>query len=244
MGLIKKIALALALMGSSVMAEEPKQIISYNNDYMNNKIEQYFEQYSNRRAYQDSEDKNFVFLSKSGRTVEQFKELEKQDWTPETLNEFMQDNMQYVSDVFDGHQGTDYMKSPLEFYLTGKGDCEDFANFAHYFLSKSGYEVSIINFQPERFEFGTHVVCLIQKEGNFAYISNIGDKCRYNGNFKEMFNVFDAIIKEAGYSDWLSVSEIVANYSLKKGYELGWVIPNPYFMEVLVETYGEFSEKK
>ncbi len=133
MGLVKKLALAMALLGTSTLGSNTlaeEKVLG--NEYMHGKIEQYFEKNPEKKLYLED---GSLFLRIKDRNVEKFKEITQKEWTPETLSEFMLKNQEFISDMSDSHSGPQFIESPLEFYLSGDGDCDDFANFADYILS-------------------------------------------------------------------------------------------------------------
>lgn len=233
MGLVKKVALAMALFSASIfggnaLAED--RVLG--NEYMHGKIEKYFEKYPNRRVYQDEQDKDFLFLGKRGRNVAKFKKICKSTWTPKTLNNFLQKNILYVLDTMDGHKGTEYMKSPLEFYLTGKGDCEDFANFADDVLSKNGYETSIVALRCIE---EAHAICYIQTKKGYAYIDPTG--------YYEFTNLKDLRKHASRFftkKNWTAGSTISPDYSQKSGIKVLNSYGNPEIVEEIINLLMEF----
>lgn len=90
--------------------------------------------------------------------------------TPSNIAGFLDRYIKYdlLNDAHDGHPGPDYMQNPLETYLVGEGDCEDYANFACNFLRKNNYQAQVVAIHGKNFD---HAVC-VYVDGKFRVISN------------------------------------------------------------------------
>ena len=56
---------------------------------------------------------------------------------PHKISQYMQDNFTYQLHLFN-------ILSPYQLYITQKGDCDDFANFAMFISNYHGYETFLI----------------------------------------------------------------------------------------------------
>lgn len=63
----------------------------------------------------------------------------------------------------------DYWQSPEEFLQNGKGDCEDFAQFAYALLKQQGVSAFLLNIYGDRF---SHTVCMFKKDGKYQAIDS------------------------------------------------------------------------
>ncbi len=240
MGLIKTIKQILAgaaltgALWTGAYAAEPTPVTK-DNEYMHDIIKTYFAEKPNYTAYRTNE---FFFFRKPERSVSKFEELLNQLDTPEKINEFCQ-KQKYTSDKLDGHKGADFMESPLEFYLSGRGDCEDYANFADYALKKHGYEscmlvVNTLEFVSDKTEY-KHAFCLInnKKEKTYEYIDTNG----YFTGFKDIDALFRHVIAQyyGKSSPWLTAQNIQPDYSNPEGCKEGWKFHNPCWWDEVSE---------
>lgn len=235
-------ALTSALVTGAYAAEPP---IAKDNEYMHSKIHAYFAEKPNHTAYRTNE---FFFFRIPERSVSKFEELITQLDTPEKVNEFCQKNQKYGSDILDGHNGTDFMESPLEFYLSGKGDCEDYANFADYALKKHGYESCMITLSTLEFtsdkDAYCHAICLInnKEEKTYGYIDNTG----HFVGFKDVDSLFRYAIGQyyGKSSPWLTAQNIHPDYSKSSGAGEGWKFLNPCWWDEVSEEVVKTLPKK
>jgi len=228
MSLLRRIALSMALTVSSIARGEPVQSVYPDNTYMNNKIEQYFQRHPGKKYSMDNE----VFLVADGRNSVGYRALEERVWTPEALSEFLQKNQHYATDEIDGHVGTDYMESPLEFYLSGGGDCEDFANFANHMLLNNGYDTSIMLLRSVE---EAHAVCYVYLGDRHAYIDNTGYY-----EFENVKDLRDYASNIFALKKWVVGGLICPDYSVSNGYVVSEGFQNPEILDDICELIENF----
>ena len=115
-----------------------------------------------------------------GRTQKTYDLASRINRSPEQVAEFVRDRVEYRSDVagvFVNHRGIkrrvtdDYCQTPLDTYLRGYGDCEDFAVFAASLLNRFGYQAKLYAFYKRNDNEG-HAVCVVKEGSRFSVISN------------------------------------------------------------------------
>ncbi len=214
--IVKNLAAGIVMLGALAFSTDKianERSILSGNESSHRRIEEYFEKSPNKLVYANG---SFFFFRQKERTVESFHKLAASLDTPEKVNDYLQGSQQYRSDKFDGHPGSDYMESPLEFYLSGKGDCEDFANFANYTLSMHGYDTSMIGWLEvdiKDLKQAGHVVCVIHNSASLDFIDN--------GGYYKGFNSIDALVQHSvsqfSQNLWLSHYKAVPDDSAHNG---------------------------
>lgn len=187
---------ALAFSTDRIANERPTML---GNESSHTRIEEYFKKSPNKIVYANG---SFFFFRQKERTVESFHKLAASLDTPDKVNDYLQSSQQYRSDKFDGHSGNNYMESPLEFYLSGKGDCEDFANFANYTLSMHGYNTSMVGWYEvdiTDFSQAGHVLCVIHNYSAYDFIDNGG----YYKGFRSIDELVQYSVTQSGRGLWL-----------------------------------------
>ncbi len=120
----------------------------------------------------------FAYQPMRGRTVETYNEWKEKTKTPEAMNEFMNNHLHGIPDSpeeFVNHRGEkkyvghDYMYEPIDIYLRGGGDCEDYAALAADWLRYHGYETHIILFGE-----CSHAACAVRNGATWSYLGTDG----------------------------------------------------------------------
>ncbi|MEK6959841.1 MAG: transglutaminase-like domain-containing protein [Nanoarchaeota archaeon] len=113
-----------------------------------------------------------------GRTLETYVETKDKTDTPAKIWAFFKTSIKYASDKegkFKNHKGeertlgNDYMQDPIDTYLRGKGDCDDYAALAHDWLKEAGYETKMISYFAKGKKTG-HAICAIKDDGKWSYL--------------------------------------------------------------------------
>lgn len=89
--------------------------------------------------------------------------------TPEAIAHFMWRHFIFESDR--NHFGReDYWQSPEELFLTRRGDCEDFALFAHELLKRNGIPSFLLSLYGKGLG---HTVCIFKENGRYRAIDEV-----------------------------------------------------------------------
>jgi hypothetical protein len=97
--------------------------------------------------------------------------------TPEAIVHFLWKNFNYEKDERQfGNE--DYWQTPEEFVANRKGDCEDFAVFAHQILKMQGVQSFLINIYGND---GGHTICVFKENGKYQAIDGT-DVRRFNAD--------------------------------------------------------------
>ena len=88
--------------------------------------------------------------------------------SPEDLSKFMRKNFTFVEDS-QNFGKTDYWQSPEEMLSLKKGDCEDFALFAHAALKELGFESYVVSIYGKN-QFA-HTVTVFKQNGKFRVLN-------------------------------------------------------------------------
>lgn len=86
--------------------------------------------------------------------------------TPESIAHFMWHNFSFENDK-ENFGKADYWQSPESFLVTRKGDCEDFALFAHTLLKVNGVNSFLLNIYGRKF---AHTVCVFKENDKYNVI--------------------------------------------------------------------------
>lgn len=123
-----------------------------------------------------------------GRTIETYVEMKDKTSTPAKTWAFFQIGLTYASDKkgefknYKGEKrtlGNDYMQDPIDTYIRGKGDCDDYAALAHDWLKEAGYETKMIAYFAKGKNSG-HAVCTVKDRGKWSYLGCDAYKRGYN----------------------------------------------------------------
>lgn len=97
-------------------------------------------------------------------------EIARRFGDPYALNDFMQACLDYVSD--DEHVGLeDHWQEPSHTLRALRGDCEDFAVFAHHVLTLAGHESRVLCLFTVR---QGHAVCVTRARNRLVTLCNEG----------------------------------------------------------------------
>lgn len=103
-------------------------------------------------------------------------------WYAVTDIDYVYDSVEY---------GYDYWQTPLETYIKGTGDCEDFAFFVGYFAWREGRDVQIVGY--ERGPNDYHAI--IKVDGNYyepqsgmGVVFNNPNVIYYEGDYQYTYN--------------------------------------------------------
>ncbi|MEK6960265.1 MAG: hypothetical protein AABX47_03770 [Nanoarchaeota archaeon] len=123
-----------------------------------------------------------------GRTIDSYAAIKKKMDRPDKVWAYFNSSaITYRKDqegIFVGYDNTlrivgkDYMQDPIDTYLSGEGDCEDYAALAADWLSAAGLPSKIIGFF-ERGNKNGHHICAVQYHGVWFYLGNED----YNGPY-------------------------------------------------------------
>lgn len=86
--------------------------------------------------------------------------------TPEQIARYMWRHFAFETDQRQFGQ-SDHWQSPEELLANQKGDCEDFAIFAHSLLKLNGIPSLLLNIYGRRF---AHTVCMFKQNGKYHVI--------------------------------------------------------------------------
>ena len=70
------------------------------------------------------------------------------------------------------------MQDPIDTYLRGSGDCEDYAALAAEWLTSHGYEAKIVIFDYAD-DDDLHAICAAKEHGKWSYLGNDGYRQGY-----------------------------------------------------------------
>lgn len=118
--------------------------------------------------------------------------------SPESLSKFMRKNFKFVEDA-ENFGKVDYWQSPEAMLGRKKGDCEDFALFAHAALTELGIESHVISMYGKN-QFA-HTVTVFKHEGKYRVI-NDGKLKKYDTK-----NLEDALSKVEPNWTWAAYTE-------------------------------------
>lgn len=128
-----------------------------------------------------------------GRSTDSFAQLKRALTTPQRIMKYFNEcHIRYRVDeegFFEGHDGVtrlvgmDFMQSPLDTYLSGVGDCKDFAAFAYECLD-SYREKKIVGFFWRESKTGHHF-CAVREQTGWSYLGNDEYRTGYS-NIREM----------------------------------------------------------
>lgn len=89
--------------------------------------------------------------------------------SPKDLSKYMRKNFKFVEDA-DNFNKVDYWQSPKEMLENKKGDCEDFAVFAHEALTELGIESQMVSmYGKNRF---AHTVTVFKQDGKYSVFND------------------------------------------------------------------------
>lgn len=103
--------------------------------------------------------------------------------SPEAIARYMWKNFTYEYDRRQFGQ-EEYWQSPEEFLDHKKGDCEDFALFAHALLSENGYKSFVINLYAPKY---AHTVVVFIEDGKYNAIDGTDLKNYQANSLEELF---------------------------------------------------------
>ena len=128
--------------------------------------------------------------------------------SPQEIGQYIHDNIQYTKDNLD------HWQRPEETLSRGKGDCEDIALLAKYYLNKIGIKTRIIMFTGTKNEQDKcHCIC-VMLESNGTY-SQVGQKY-FNVYCKTVREVVNASAERLKYDEVLEVYILNTEYIEKK----------------------------
>lgn len=86
--------------------------------------------------------------------------------SPQEIGQYIHDNIQYTRDV------TDHWQRPEETLTRGKGDCEDIALLAKYYLNNIGIKTRIVIFTGTRDgQERCHCICVfLENDGTYSQV--------------------------------------------------------------------------
>lgn len=102
--------------------------------------------------------------------------------TPEQIALYMWRHFAFEADQrqFGRH---DHWQSPEELLANQKGDCEDFALFAHSLLKRNGFSSLLLSIYGKRF---AHTVCVFKENGKYNAIDGTDVKRFEAENIREL----------------------------------------------------------
>lgn len=151
-----------------------------------------------------------------GRTLETYIEEKAKNNTPARVRTFFLKSIKYAADCpgkFVDYKGkrrqliNDYMQDPVDTYLRGKGDCEDYAELAHNWLTACGYETKVIAFFEKNKNSG-HAICAVKENGRWAYLGNDA--------YSKWYNSISELVAR-NEPDWAVYFELVQDETRKTG---------------------------
>ncbi|MCM8775786.1 MAG: transglutaminase-like cysteine peptidase [Candidatus Omnitrophica bacterium] len=95
-----------------------------------------------------------------------FRELASQLETPEDIAHYVWQNFSFVTDR-EQFGREEYWQSPDELLESQKGDCEDFAVFAHQILRYKHITSFVLNIYGHQY---AHTVCVFKENGKYSVI--------------------------------------------------------------------------
>ena len=104
--------------------------------------------------------------------------------TPSKIADFMWRNFSYEKDRRQFGK-EDYWQSPQELLQNKKGDCEDFASFAHGMLKLNGISSYVMNIYGKRY---AHTVCVFKMDGKYHVIDGHDLKSYKSENLKDLIS--------------------------------------------------------
>lgn len=127
--------------------------------------------------------------------------------SPKELVRLMKTHFEFAGDE-ELFGVADLWQNPEEFWKLGKGDCEDFAIFAHHALRSHGYEAWIVSFYgPGGY---AHTVTVFLEDGHYSVI-NENRLYRYRTETLEEalsritpFWTWGGIAKKEGTRGWMT----------------------------------------
>ena len=124
-------------------------------------------------------DESDTYAAPPGRNLNTYLATRGQRNTPDKVWEFFKNNgVVYRKDLeclFRSSDGTrriipgDFMQEPIDTYLLGTGDCEDYAALAKDWLNAAGYPAKMIGYF-ERGKKTGHVVCAVKDGNTVSYL--------------------------------------------------------------------------
>lgn len=151
------------------------------------------------------------------RTEQTYQYWKEKCKTPELIKRFFdQETIKYTADevvVLVTHtekkitQKYDYMQAPIDTYLRGLGDCEDYAALASDWLASHGYETMIIQFDYEDKDDG-HAVCAVKEGGKWSYLGNDG--------YRKGYRTIDELV-ESENPEWTAYEIVVPEEAEENG---------------------------
>jgi len=163
-----------------------------------------------------------------GRTLDSYAQIRKLMDRPDKLwAYFNSGEITYRKDqesLFESYDGTarivgkDYMQDPIDTYLSGEGDCKDYAALAANWLSAAGLPVKIIGFFERGNNTGHHI-CAVQYHGVWFYLGNED----YNGPYRSLHALIEknepnwAVYYEATLDQTKDAGERVFNEVYRDG---------------------------
>ncbi len=152
------------------------------------------------------------------RTVATYTLLKQETKTPAAVNLFIKKYLRYIPDEageYTNYLGqkkqvyNDYMYNPVDTYLRGGGDCEDYAALAVDWLRFHGHEAKIIACYHKN-KKGGHALCVVKENGNWSYIDN--------GGYRSKYQTIDKLVKDA-CEDVRRYCDIVPDSTQLTGYK-------------------------
>ena len=84
--------------------------------------------------------------------------------TPKKICQYMADNFTYELHIFN-------ILSPYQLYITQKGDCDDFANFAIFISNYHGYETFLVKICYKNYAIN-HYLAIYKENGQYNFSDN------------------------------------------------------------------------
>ncbi len=103
---------------------------------------------------------NFFVLPDDAEFLALIQELD----TPEKIGDYMLDNFEYEPHPY-------ILLTPYQLYITKKGDCDDFANFARFIAHYHGYETFLIKISYNNYAFN-HYLAIYKENGLYNFSDN------------------------------------------------------------------------
>lgn len=103
--------------------------------------------------------------------------------TPGKISQYMYNNFNYSYQPYG-------VKEPLELFITKKGDCNDFSNFAAFVGNYHGYTVYQVRLLKENIN---HWIAVFKVNNHFIYLNNQYlniDKYEYIYDIIDFYSIF------------------------------------------------------
>lgn len=197
-----------------------------------------------------------AYTPKRGRTLDTYKEWREKTDTPSNVHDFFEQYLDEYPDragfftTYSGQTrevGDDYMQNPVDTYLRGGGDCEDYAALAADWLAHHQYETKIIFF------YGSgkgHAVCAVKENDMWSYLGNDAYKKGYSSieelvkrnaarldmNLDSYYEIFQ---DDAAFTGWsTAASLLIRSDRTEESYEQDKAnVKTPAQMEAFMKKY-------